>query len=168
MVRFVHKQLATALVCILSGVTGWAVASAVNGPPDLPGWWFPLAMLGWAVLWSLLSTTRLLGGGDVTLFRTAVPLADPATAGRAPFVRAYGLLLAAATLLTTAVALYEPLAVVFNLFWAMDPLMRAERAARWERGRGVLLWQGRTVPPDQRVRAGSVFTTPRGATPVAG
>ncbi|MEU4498677.1 hypothetical protein OG729_05805 [Streptomyces sp. NBC_00210] len=173
MVRFVHKQLAYASVCVVTGLIALAVGIAVNGPVRLPGWWFPLAMLGWGIVWGLLSTTRLLKEGDLPLFRAAVPIADSATVLSAPaqsrrtLLKFYGTMFGFWIVVATVLAAFEPLAAVFNLFWAVDPLMRAERAARWERRRGVLLWQGDVDQEAQPVPAGQppVFTTPRRRAP---
>lgn len=138
MVRFVHKQLAYALVIGVSGLIAATVGVAVNGPVRLPGWWFIAAILAWGVFWGVASTSGLLKEGDLPLFRAAVPIADAAGALSAPaqvrlwLIRTYGMRLALWLPLGTALAVYEPLVVTFNLVWAVDPLMRAERAARWE------------------------------------
>lgn len=169
MVRFVHKQLAYALVIGVSGLIAATVGVAVNGPVRLPGWWFIAAILAWGVFWGVASTSGLLKEGDLPLFRAAVPIADAAGALSAPaqvrlwLIRTYGMRLALWLPLGTALAVYEPLVVTFNLVWAVDPLMRAERAARWERRHRVLLWQGAVDQPEQPVPAGQppVFTTPR-------
>ncbi|MER7664004.1 MULTISPECIES: hypothetical protein [unclassified Streptomyces] len=186
MERFVHKQVTSAGIVVSAGLIGLAVSAAVNGPVRLPGWWFLAALVGWAALWGVISTTGLLQGGDVALFRAAVPVADPAAvSARAagPWRRARSLAAAFGvwTVVAAALAFVAPLAPVFHFFWAVDPLLRAERAARWERGRNVLLWEGTdeasrpTAPvgrpssrPSAPTRRPSVFTTPRPRGPILG
>lgn len=51
MVRFVHKQLAYALVIGVSGLIAATVGVAANGPVRLPGWWFIAAIAAWGVFW---------------------------------------------------------------------------------------------------------------------
>lgn len=168
MVRFVHKQLVYAAVVALTGVTAGGVGVAVNDGADLVGWW-PAAVLGWGVLWGFASTTRLMNRGDLPLFEAAVPIADPAVALRAPsdarrwLGQFYGTMFGCMFVVTTALAIFEPLVAVFHLTWAMDPVVRAERAARWERQHRVLLWQGHVEQEQQPVKTGQppVFTTPR-------
>lgn len=179
MERFVHKHLTSAGIVVSAGVIGLTVSATLNDPAQLPGRWFLAALVGWGALWGAISTTGLLQGGDVALFRAAVPVADPAAVpGRAagPWRRARSQAVAFGvwTVIAVALAFVAPLAPVFPFFWAVDPLLRAERAARWERRRNVLLWQATTLwqanteasRPSVPAGRPSVFTTPRPRGPI--
>ncbi|MFJ7947119.1 hypothetical protein ACIQ6K_26220 [Streptomyces sp. NPDC096354] len=173
MIRFVYKQLAYAVVLILSGVIALGVAVAVKGGFRMYAWELLATFFACQVLMGFVSTSRLKKLGDIPTFEAAVPIADPATALSAP-VRArarrslggsYGAMFALSIVVVTVLALFEPIAALLNCTLAVDPLMRAERAARWERRQGVLLWQGH-VEQDQRpadTGQAPVFTSPRRA-----
>lgn len=171
MIRFLYKQLAYAAVLMLSGATALGVAVAVKGGLRMYPWEVLAAFFAWQVLMGLVSTSRLKKLGDVPLFEAAVPIADPATALSVPArARArrslggfYGAMFAFSFVVVTVLALFEPTAALLCCMVAVDPLMRAERTARWERRQGVLLWQGHVKQDQQPVDTGQapVFTSPR-------
>ncbi|MEU1623540.1 hypothetical protein ABZ479_40420 [Streptomyces sp. NPDC005722] len=134
---------------LLSATTALGVSVAVKGGLPMFACQVVAASFAWNVLTGLVATSRLKALGDVPLFEAAVPISDPASALSAPGLararrnlwRRYGALFAASSVVCTACALFVPAIALAAIGFAMEPLMRAERAARWERRRGVLLWQ---------------------------
>lgn len=172
-IRFVHKQLAYAAVLMLSGVTALGMAVAVKDGFRMYAWEGLAAVFACTVLMGFVSTSKLKKLGDVPLFETAVPIADPATAlsvpararARRSLGRSYGAMFAFSFVVAMAFALFEPVVTLLSCMFAVEPLMRAERAVRWERRQGVLLWQGHVEQDQQPIDTGQapVFTSPRRA-----
>ncbi|MGW9135316.1 hypothetical protein [Streptomyces sp. NPDC055681] len=173
-IRFVYKQLAYAAAGVLAGVTALGVTVAVKGGlrMDYP-WEGFAAIFAWTVLMGFVSTSKLKKLGDVPLFEAAVPIADPATVLSVPArARArrslggfFGAMFAPSFVVVTVLALFEPMVALLSCIFAVEPLMRAERAARWERRQGVVLWQGHVEQEQQPADTGQppVFISPRRA-----
>lgn len=181
MIRFVHKQVLFAAVWLLSGTTALVVTVAVRGGARVLQWEMLALFLAGNALTGFVATSRLKRLGDVPLFEAAVPIADPATAlsasvlarSRRSLGRRYGVLLAAFGVLSSVLALFEPAVALLVCCFAVEPLMRAERAARWERRRGVLLWQLRERDVEQERQPADtgqppVFTSARPGAPRVG
>ncbi|MFE2543850.1 hypothetical protein [Actinacidiphila glaucinigra] len=166
---------------LLSEMIPLAVGVAMKGGLSMPEWELSAGFFGWMVVTGFVATSRLKGLGDIPLFEAAVPIADPATVlsasvlarARRSFGRRYGALLVGTGVVSTVIALFEPAGAVVACFFAIEPLMRAERAARWERRHGVLLWQvweHRVEQEQQPVDIGPapVFTSARQGAPRVG
>ncbi|MFD8073245.1 hypothetical protein ACFV3E_11395 [Streptomyces sp. NPDC059718] len=166
---------------LFSGLTALGVVVAVKGGSRLFVWELFAAVFACNVLTGFLATSRLKRLGDVPLFEAAVPIADPATAlsasalarARRSLGRRYGALFAAVSVVHTALALFEPAFALVACCFTIEPLMRAERAVRWERRHGVLLWQAgeRHVEQEQQpadTGQPPVYTSARQGAPRAG
>ncbi|MFE6775750.1 hypothetical protein [Streptomyces sp. NPDC057702] len=174
MVRFVHKQRAYAGVMAASAAGTAALGHLVTGSPDMPNGKVAAVVIGAVALWVLLLRVEPRRWSDVAAFEGAATLADPDgvlaghTASLTELRRLYAGMLAFWVVFGTALAAFEPLTAFLILLLSPAPLLRAERAARWERQHGVLLWQGH-VDQEHQPRGGHgqapLFTSPHHTRP---
>lgn len=130
MIRFAHKEFSYGTAVTAAGVIAGGVGVAVNGPLSPRSWWALAAIPVWGLLWRWLTTTRLLQRGDLPMFEAAVPLADPVRALGTPaqlsrqLRQSSGRVFGLWTVGATAVACFEPLAVVFCFVHGTASLIR--------------------------------------------
>ncbi|MFJ7963884.1 hypothetical protein [Streptomyces sp. NPDC096324] len=153
MIRYVHHQLRGTSVAACVMVVSAVVAFGVRGIPEHDGksWWVVGLFVAVGALSGAVSITRLNWVGEVRDFESALPLANPVAALPAQdplrfrlldvdYLATMGVVIGVPTL--AASLLWHPAAAFYPLVSATEWLMRAARAARWERRHGVLLWRG--------------------------
>ncbi|MFG2965771.1 hypothetical protein ACGFZS_21040 [Streptomyces sp. NPDC048288] len=150
MTRYVHHQLMGAAMAVCACVISAPVVFGVRGIPAVDDdalWLVPLGVFGSIVFFGILGATRLKVVGEVRLFEAAVPLEDPGMIR--PVDRSFRHNLVSTSFLCSLLlpALVMGLALspwltLVHLPLALDWLIRAGIAARWEKRHGVLLWRG--------------------------
>ncbi|MFD3652219.1 hypothetical protein [Streptomyces sp. NPDC058620] len=149
MIRYVHHQLSGVATAVCASAVGAPLAFGVQGVMPVVGETVRtvvLILLGCSVLCGLLEASRLKWISVVRDFDEAVPLKDPEAVLPADY--SVGRLLVnwgfLPVMLVPALVMglaLDPWLSLTPLAMALDWLMRAGIAARWEKRKAVLLWR---------------------------
>ncbi|MFG2026599.1 hypothetical protein [Streptomyces sp. NPDC048825] len=147
-IGYVHHQLKGAATAACAVAISVLVAYGVRDAPEEDyGFWQAFGgASAMGVLAGLVSVCPLKWVGEVSSYKSAHPLAESdAVPSRNVDLRRdllAGRLLALITAPTLIVSFWFPWFALAPLISAVDRLMQAGHAARWERKHGVVLWWG--------------------------
>ncbi|MGW1720449.1 hypothetical protein [Streptomyces sp. NPDC002156] len=151
--RYVHYEVACALLAFCAAVVSAGVVFGVEGAPETSGGVgravvFGLIYLALVAGFGVLTVSRIKWFGEGRDFDKAVPLQEPAAVlpTRGEEYRNCVNVLLFVVMAACAVGgglFWERDLALFPLIFASAWLARGWWVARWERRHGVLLWKGR-------------------------